>query len=110
MIDYKTGSMKSKRLTDANLQLPLYHLAVRRDPVLRALGEPTRLRLAFLSEPRDIYLTCPDNLEAVTEARIADGAAAIVAERFDASVTADCEYCDLRRICPLQPEGREVGP
>ena len=110
VIDYKTGALKSKRVTDANLQLPLYHLAVRRDPVLRALGEPTRLRLAFLSEPRDVFLPCPDDLETLTEARIADGAAAIVAERFDASVTADCEYCDLRRICPLQPEGREVGP
>jgi hypothetical protein len=36
-----------------------------------------------------------------------------VAERIrtnppDPNPTADCEYCDARRLCPLQPEGRQV--
>lgn len=108
IIDYKTGQKPSKATLAANLQLPLYYLASVRDPSLVALGHPSHLRLAFLNEGTDVALAITDDLAAATESRIATSAREIVAEHFDPSVTADCQYCDLKRICPLQPEGREV--
>ena len=108
IIDYKTGTKPSKAVLAGNLQLPLYHLAALRDPALIALGRPSRLRFAYLTSGDDVWLPIDDELPERTEARIATSAAEIVAENFTPSVLADCQYCDLKRICPLQTEGREV--
>ena len=46
---------------------------------------------------------------AATEARVGEAAAAIRAERFEPAVDASCRNCSFHRLCPLQPQGREVG-
>jgi superfamily I DNA/RNA helicase/RecB family exonuclease len=110
VVDYKTGR-RMVRVEDMpdDLQLATYHLAATRDPALAAWGTPTQLRLLYLRrmEARDQEIR-PDHAE-VTEARILATAEHIVAESFEPSVHADCDHCDFHRLCPLWPEGREVG-
>jgi RecB family exonuclease len=110
VVDYKTGR-RMVRVEDMpdDLQLATYHLAATRDPELAAWGTPTQLRLLYLRrmEARDQEIR-PDHAE-VTEARILATAEQIVAESFEPSVHADCDHCDFHRLCPLWPEGREVG-
>jgi RecB family exonuclease len=108
IVDYKTGTKPPGTFDHENLQLAVYHLAAVRDPAVVALGRPTRLRLHYLQAGQDIdQLIAPDH-EAKTEARILAAADAMLAERFDPSPAAECEYCEFARLCPLQPEGREV--
>ena len=92
-----------------NLQLAVYHLAASRDSDLMALGPATQLRLLF---PRTMNAydqeIVADHAEA-TEARILDRGRHILDEEFEPSVHANCRYCSFQRLCPLHPEGREVG-
>jgi RecB family exonuclease len=110
IVDYKTGKREPAAgdITD-NLQLAVYHLAASRDPELAALGTPTQLRLLF---PRTMHAfeqqITPDHATA-TEVRILDTAARILGEGFEPSLEANCRYCSFQRLCPLHPEGREVG-
>ena len=110
VVDYKTGR-RMVRVEDMpdDLQLATYHLAATRDPALAAWGPATQLRLLYLRrmEAREQEIR-PDHA-AVTEARILATAEQIVAEAFAPSVDADCDHCDFHRLCPLWPEGREVG-
>jgi RecB family exonuclease len=110
VVDYKTGR-RMVRLEDMpdDLQLATYHLAATLDPDMAAWGRPTQLRLLYLRrmEPRDQPVR--DDHAATTEARILATAEHIVAEAFEPSVHADCDHCDFHRLCPLWPEGREVG-
>jgi RecB family exonuclease len=110
VVDYKTGRrmIRAEDMPD-DLQLATYHLAATLDPDLAAWGQPTQLRLLYLRrmEAREQEIR-PDHA-AVTEARILATATQIVAESFEPSVDADCDYCDFHRLCPLFPEGREVG-
>lgn len=110
VVDYKTG----KRVAPVNamaddLQLATYHLAATRDPELAAFGPPTELRLLYVRTMtvREQEVT-PDHA-AVTEARILAAAERILAADFEPSVHADCDHCEFHRLCPLWPEGREVG-
>ncbi len=43
-----------------------------------------------------------------TEQRVLDVAGRIRAEEFEPSVDANCRWCSFQRLCPIQPEGREV--
>jgi RecB family exonuclease len=110
IIDYKTGKhpVSAEEVVD-DLQLAVYHLAAAREPELAALGPALRLMLRYVraGEDREQPVTA-DHAER-TEARIAEAAAAIVAEEFGPALGADCEHCDFHRLCPLQREGREVG-
>ena len=110
VVDYKTG--KAVPRVDAmadDLQLATYHLAASKDPLLNALGPPTQLHLLYLRrmEVREQEVR-PDHAE-VTEGRILSTAERILAEEFEPSAAADCDHCDFHRLCPLWPEGREVG-
>lgn len=110
IIDYKTGGRMAKIEAMAeDLQLATYHLAAVRDPQLVAFGPPMSLQLRYLrkGERREQAITADHAQQ--TEARILDTAARILREDFEPSVEADCEYCDFRRLCPLQVEGRQVG-
>jgi RecB family exonuclease len=110
VVDYKTGKAIPHQDTMADdLQLATYHLAATRDPVLSALGPPTQLRLLYLRrmEAREQEVR-PDHAE-TTEARIFATAERILTEEFEPSAAADCDHCDFHRLCPLWPEGREVG-
>ncbi len=110
VLDYKTG--KSRPRPDdvaANIQLGTYHLAARRDETLRALGEPTELRLLYVRSMKPYDQTVTEDHEDATEGRILEAANRILAEQFDPAVDADCDHCEFRRLCPLWPEGLEVG-
>jgi superfamily I DNA/RNA helicase/RecB family exonuclease len=110
VVDYKTGRrMVRVEDMDDDLQLATYHLAASLDPDMAAWGPPTQLRLLYLRrmEAREQAVR-PDHA-AVTQARILATADEIVAESFEPSVDADCDHCDFHRLCPLWPEGREVG-
>ena len=116
IVDYKTGAAPGGRIDEDNLQLATYHLAATRDPALAAHGSPDRLRLHYLdsgSGPlphsgKDIDQPITTDHVERTEARILLTAEAILDEQFEASVDASCDYCSFHRLCPLQPEGREV--
>lgn len=110
IVDYKTGRREPR--ADAmpdDLQLAIYHLAATRDPELAALGPPRELRLLYLRSMRSYEQPIVAGHAEATEARIAAAAAAIRSERFEPSVEASCRTCSFHRLCPLQPEGREVG-
>ena len=117
IVDYKTGSAPRGKIDETNLQLATYHLAAVRDPVIAAHGPPERLRLHYLdgggSAPgphagKDIEQPITADHIEKTEARILLTAQAILDEHFEPSVDANCDYCSFHRLCPLQPEGREV--
>jgi superfamily I DNA/RNA helicase/RecB family exonuclease len=110
IVDYKTG--KKEISDDAavdDLQLATYHLAAERDPKLSAEGSPDRLRLLYLRSMHSREQPITDDHAVRTEARILAMAEQILTEQFQPSVSADCDHCDFHRLCPLQPEGREVG-
>jgi RecB family exonuclease len=110
VLDYKTGKTEpTAGEVAANVQLATYHLAARRDPDLAAAGEPGRLSLLFLRTMRPYTQDIGPDHEAATEARVLEVAEHMLAEEFEPSVTATCDHCHLQRLCPLWPEGREVG-
>jgi superfamily I DNA/RNA helicase/RecB family exonuclease len=110
VIDYKTGRTVPKADDVVNdLQLATYHLAAIRDPALSDLGPPVALRLLYLRDMVEREQPITQDHETVTEARILATAARILSEEFLPRAEADCDHCDFHRLCPLQPEGREVG-
>ena len=111
ILDYKTGKSEPTRAqaADTNLQLAVYHLAATRDPELAALGPPTQLRLLFLRSMRCYDQDVVAGMAEATEARIAEVAGRIRGEEFQPAVDANCRWCSFQRLCPIQPEGREVG-
>lgn len=111
VVDYKTGrSELSAAEVAANLQLSVYHLAAGLDPDLAALGPPTQLRMRFLRSMNAIDQPVTEGHGQGTEARVLATAGLILDESFEPSVcTTSCRYCDFHRLCPLQPEGRQVG-
>jgi superfamily I DNA/RNA helicase/RecB family exonuclease len=110
VVDYKTGRTEPRADEMADdLQLATYHLAATLDPELAALGPPSQLRLLFLRSMKAHEQPVTSDHAAVTRARITAAAQAILDERFEPSVDAQCRYCDFQRLCPLWPEGREVG-
>jgi len=110
IVDYKTGRNEPRpdALAD-DLQLAVYHLAATRDPVLAAFGSPVELQLLYLRTMHRFQQPILAGHAAATEARVLEAAAAIRAERFEPSLDASCRTCPFHRLCPLQPEGREVG-
>ena len=110
IVDYKTGKREpvAGDVTD-NLQLAVYHLAAARDPGLAALGPPTQLRLLFPRTMHAFEQEIVADHAVATEGRILETAAHILDEEFEPSLDANCRYCSFQRLCPLHPEGREVG-
>ena len=109
VVDYKTGRAPSAADVDDDLQLATYHLAVHADPELARWGRPTQLRLLHLRSMRGYEQeVAPHRLEA-TRARIVATAERILAEDLEPAVDADCDHCDFHRLCPLWPEGRQLG-
>jgi superfamily I DNA/RNA helicase/RecB family exonuclease len=110
IVDYKTGSrvLRAEDVAE-DLQLATYHLAALRDPHLASVGPPVSLRLCYLRSGAQPAQTITDDHAARTEQRIVEAADRILSEDFEPSVEADCDYCDFKRLCPLQIEGRQVG-
>ena len=110
IVDYKTGKREpaAKEMPD-NLQLAVYHLAATRDPVIAAWGDVVQLDLVFVRSMNVRSQDITPDHAARTEERVLALADRILAEDFAPSPQASCRYCDFHRVCPLQPEGREVG-
>jgi len=108
VVDYKTGRSEPRDVAD-NLQLAVYHLAATRDPALAELGPVSLLRLRYLRSMRAHDQPIALDHEARTTARVAAAAAAILEERFEPGLDPDCRTCSYQRLCPLHPEGRQVG-
>ena len=109
IVDYKTGKREPRPgETDDNIQLAVYHLAATRDPSLAAHGPVVELRLLFLRSMHAFDQEVTAGHAEATERRVLDVAARIRAEEFEPSVDANCRWCDFQRLCPIQPEGRQV--
>ena len=94
--------------TDDNIQLAVYHLAATRDPDLAAHGPVVELRLLFLRTMHAFDQEVTAGHAEATERRVLDVADRIRAEEFEPSVDANCRWCSFQRLCPIQPEGRQV--
>jgi RecB family exonuclease len=106
LVDYKTSkSAMKKDEAEGDLQLALYALACREVPELSALGEVSELvylyprHLARGRAARREQTVTPDLLDR-TEKRIRELIGAIVAEQFEFSATADCGWCEFKKLCP----------
>jgi ATP-dependent exoDNAse (exonuclease V) beta subunit len=124
VLDYKTSkSHPTQDQVRRSLQLAAYYLAMRRVPELAELGEPRVLELAFLFlEGQDggykHMSTTPDRApdgsdireyEEWAESTILELLALIRAEKFAPNPLADCMWCSFKTICPVWPQGAEVG-
>jgi hypothetical protein len=90
---------------EQDLQLALYALACRQVPELSELGEVSELvnlypRLVSHGTLTRRTQTMTPDLADRTEQRIRDLIAAIIAERFEFSETADCAWCEFKNLCP----------
>ena len=106
LIDYKTSkNAMKKNEAEKDLQLALYALACREVPELSALGDVSELvymyprHLAHGRAARRMQTVTPD-LPERTQQRIRDLVGAIVSEQFAFSATADCTWCEFKKICP----------
>ncbi len=109
VVDYKTGKSEPRAGEVADdLQLAVYHLAATLDPELSALGPPTELQLLYLRSLNVHQQPVTDDHADRTTARVLEAAGQILEERFPPSVDANCRVCPFHRLCPLQPEGRQV--
>jgi RecB family exonuclease len=110
VVDYKTGRSEPRQddMPD-NIQLAVYHLAASRDPELAAIGPPTRLELLYLRSMARYEQPIADDHVAHTEERILAAASEILTEAFEPVAGTHCELCGFQRLCPMWPEGREVG-
>lgn len=115
LTDYKTAKWAaSPAQAQQSLQLAIYHLAATQDPELRSLGTPQAARLVY---PGATYAdgkpkAPTQNAEQADQviAGLAGVIGAVLEERFEPSTEADCRWCAMKPLCPLWPEGREVGP
>jgi ATP-dependent exoDNAse (exonuclease V) beta subunit len=120
ILDYKTSkSSPTQDQVRRSLQLAAYYLAMRRVPELAELGEPRVLELAFLFlEGQDggykHMSTTPERFELGeyeewAERTILELLALVRSESFAPNPEADCMWCDFKTICPVWPQGAEVG-
>ena len=120
ILDYKTSkSAPTQDQVRRSLQLAAYYLAMRRVPELAELGEPRVLELAYLFiEGQDggykHMSTTPERFELGeyeewAESTILELLALIRAEEFSPNPLADCMWCSFKTICPVWPQGAEVG-
>ena len=110
VVDYKTGKKRPRpEDVDEDLQLATYHLGASRDGELSAWGPVRQLRLLHLRTMTAFEQEIGADHTRRTEERILDAAARMVAEHLEPAVDAECDHCEVHRLCPLWPEGREVG-
>jgi RecB family exonuclease len=109
IIDYKTSATaKSQADTNEDLQLAVYHYAASTDPALMQLGPVVSLQLDFVANDKQVRQEITPNHLAQTEERILAVAGRMLTEESDPSVMAECDFCDLHRLCDLQAAGRPV--
>jgi RecB family exonuclease len=109
IIDYKTSATpKSQAETNEDLQLAVYHYAASTDPALTQLGPVRSLQLDFVANDKQVRQEITPNHLQETEARILAVAERMLTEETQPSVMAECNFCDLHRLCDLQAAGRPV--
>ena len=98
VIDYKTGSPKSQKKVDENLQLTIYALACR-DAL--GLGTPERVTLYFTeSATRTSTVRTDEQLDLARDEILAH-VRQIRSGEFTATPSfGTCQYCDYRAMCP----------
>ncbi|HYN99667.1 MAG TPA: ATP-dependent DNA helicase [Actinomycetota bacterium] len=114
LTDYKTAKWApSYKEAQSSLQLAIYHLAVKEDPKLKEFGEPLLARLVYPgSYGRDgSHQVLTQNAEEAEKviAKLPDIISAVRTEDFRPNPGADCHFCKMRPLCPLYPDGQEVG-
>ncbi|HEY8200492.1 MAG TPA: ATP-dependent DNA helicase [Actinomycetota bacterium] len=114
LTDYKTAKWAaSPQEAQESLQLAIYHLAATQDEELRALGAPQAARLTYpgATFPDGQPIARVQNAEQAQTVieRLPDLIASVLDETFAPSLDADCMWCQMKPLCPLWPEGSEVG-
>lgn len=113
LTDYKT-SRWAPGYKDAaeSLQLAIYFLAARTDPELKKEGTAEVARLVYPGAARrdGSMSILSQNAEEADKviARLPGLIESVLAEDFKPSPEADCFFCNMKPLCPLWPEGREV--
>ena len=114
LTDYKTAKWAPSYVeAQSSLQLAIYHLAAKMDQNLKDLGEPQLARLVYPGAySRDgshqVLTQNAEQAEKVIE-KLPDIISAVQNEDFRPSPGADCHFCKMRPLCPLYPDGQEVG-
>ena len=97
VIDYKTGSPRSQKGVDENLQLTIYALACR-DAL--GLGTPERLTLYYTElGTRQSTVRTDEQLDAA-RGEILDRVRTIRSGEFTANPGGACRWCNYRALCP----------
>ncbi|MDP8976256.1 MAG: ATP-dependent helicase [Actinomycetota bacterium] len=110
VVDYKSGKHKPRPADVAgDLQLATYHLGASLDAELAEWGPVRQLRLLHLRTMTPLEQEITPGHARATEEWILAVADRIRAEEMGPEVDADCDHCEFHRLCPLWPEGREVG-
>jgi superfamily I DNA/RNA helicase len=111
--DYKTSRHPvSWEEAQESLQLAIYHLAVKSDPELSQLGEPTSMQLIYPGAPlsKGDVAKRFQNPEQAQEAivRLPVLMEGVLAEDFRPNPEANCQWCRFKPLCPLWSEGKEL--
>ncbi len=112
VVDYKTGKSKPKpEDLPSHPQLAAYQLAVERGGFgPGGSGGAMLVQLAaatgYVQQLQDPLADADD--PAWIEDRVAEVAARLRGSEFTARVGPDCRNCELKKCCPLQPDGRQV--
>jgi superfamily I DNA/RNA helicase/RecB family exonuclease len=114
LTDYKTAKWAPSRVdAEKSLQLAIYHLAAKMDPQLVELGTPEQARLvypgAFDRYGRHIVLEQNAEQAESVLSELPATISAVLEEHFNPKPDADCYFCKMKPLCPLWPEGRELG-
>ena len=114
LTDYKTAKWAaSPQEAQKSLQLAIYHLAATQDEELCSLGQPQAARLLYPGatfpdgQPIVRIQSAEQAHEVIDE--LPDLITRVLDERFEPSLDADCMWCQMKPLCPLWSEGREVG-
>jgi len=114
LTDYKTAKWApSYKEAQSSLQLAIYHLAVKTDEKLQEFGEPLLARLVYPGAynrdgSHQVLTQNAEEAEKVIE-KLPGIISAVRSEDFRPSPHADCHFCKMRPLCPLYPDGQEVG-
>jgi DNA helicase-2/ATP-dependent DNA helicase PcrA len=102
VIDYKTGSPRSQKGVDENLQLSIYALACR-DAL--GLGTPERVTLYYTEQATRMSTTrTDDQLDAARDELLALAAQMRSGDFRATPSKKTCGWCDYRAICPSRAE------
>ncbi|NQV08101.1 ATP-dependent helicase [bacterium] len=111
VIDYKTTRTPVTKANAAvSLQLGFYTLAVAADLELSGIGPVVGAEFWYPASQTKSVSTRQLDLDRLpdVEALLESAAAGIAAENWPAVVNQHCDRCQVRRVCPEWPEGREA--